>query len=137
MGAGENRKLMEDVFGALTEGNDALFIEAMADDMRWIWMGSGRWSRVFEGKQAILNDLWSAVRATLAPPYKVTAQRFIAEGDHVAIEATGSNTTRDGRQYENRYCWVCELSGGKIHELREYMDTELVTSIFKEEQQKN
>ncbi len=25
--------------------------------------------------------------------------------------------------YENRYCWVIEVSNGRVCELREYMDT--------------
>lgn len=121
---------MQFIFSELSKGNDAPFLEAMADDMQWTWMGSGQWSRTFTGKQSVLGELWSAVRATLQPPYKVVAHRFIADEDYVVVEATGQNTTPDGKLYNNKYCWVCRLSAGKLHELREYMDTQLVTETF-------
>lgn len=92
--------------------------------------GAGQWSKTFDGKQAILEELWSAVRATLVPPYRVVADRFIADGDYVAVEARGENTTPDGKKYNNKYCWICRISEGKIHELKEYMDTQLVTETF-------
>ena len=41
----------------------------------------------FKGKDHVLGDLWSAVRKTLNPPYKVIANNFIAEGDYVTVEA--------------------------------------------------
>lgn len=121
---------MQAIFSELEKGNDKPFLEAMADDMRWIWMGTGQWSKVFDGKKAVLNGLWAAVKTTLVPPFKVVAHRFIADGDYVVVEASGENKTPQGKKYNNRYCWVCRLSEGKIHELKEYMDTQLVTETF-------
>jgi uncharacterized protein len=95
-------------------------------------MGSGRWGKSFVGKEAVVTKLWSAVRATLAPPHKITARRFIADGEYVAVEAQGHNVTPEGKAYNNKYCWVCRIVDGKIRELNEYMDTELVTSTFHE-----
>jgi uncharacterized protein len=126
-----NKELMQDIFAELSEGKDTLFIEAMADEMKWIWMGSGQWSKTFDGKKEILGTLWGAVRETLKPPYKVHAKSFIADGDYVVIEAVGENTTPEGKKYQNKYCWVCKIIDGKIYELKEYMDTQLVTETFK------
>ncbi|HMF70032.1 MAG TPA: nuclear transport factor 2 family protein [Flavitalea sp.] len=131
MNTADNKKLMQFIFDELAKGNDQPFVEAMADDMQWTWMGSGQWSRSFVGKQSVLGELWSAVRATLKPPYKVIAHRFIADGEYVVVEASGQNTTPDGKSYNNKYCWVCRISEGKLHELNEYMDTQLVTETFK------
>ena len=131
MNTADNKKLMQFIFDELSKGNDQPFVEAMADDMQWTWMGSGQWSRSFVGKQSVLGELWSAVRATLKPPYKVIAHRFIADGEYVVVEASGQNTTPDGKSYNNKYCWVCRISEGKLHELNEYMDTQLVTETFK------
>jgi ketosteroid isomerase-like protein len=130
MSTTDNKKIMQFIFLELSAGNDEPFLDAMADDMQWTWMGSGQWSRTFKGKQAVLDELWSAVRTTLKPPYKVIAHRFIADEDYVAVEASGQNTTPEGKVYNNKYCWVCRISGGKLHELREYMDTQLVTDTF-------
>jgi uncharacterized protein len=130
MNATMNKQLMQDIFSALSTGDDQPFIDAMASDMKWIWMGSGQWEKIFDGKKSILDELWTAVKQTLVPPYMVKAERFITDGDYVVVEAVGQNTTPDGRKYHNKYCWVCCIRAGQIHELREYMDTDLVTKTF-------
>ncbi|CCH01102.1 hypothetical protein FAES_3093 [Fibrella aestuarina BUZ 2] len=130
MSAIENKQLMETIFAELSAGNDQPFLAAMADDMQWRWMGSGQWAKTFQGKQAVVNDLWGAVKTTLLPPYRATATRIMADGDYVVVEATGNNSTPDGKIYDNRYCWVCHIEGGKLRAINEYMDTELVSNTF-------
>lgn len=130
MSATANKRLMRAVMLEMSQGNIEPLIEAMSDDMRWTWMGSGRWSHTFEGKDAVVNELLAAVKATLAQSFEVVFHSLIAEADYVVIEHSGRSTTRDGRPYHNKYCWVCRFADGKMRELREYMDTELVTETF-------
>ena len=56
--------------------------------------------------------------------------RFIADGDYVVVEAHGSNTTKSGKPYNNHYCFVFRIDGGKLKEVTEYLDTELVTTAL-------
>lgn len=130
MSANDNKRLMQDIFSEMSEGNLEPFIDAMAEDMRWTWMGTGRWSRTFEGKESVVDELLAAVKETLTDSFEVIPHHFFAEGDYVVIEHSGRNTTHDGRPYNNKYCWVCRFADGKLCELREYMDTELVTETF-------
>lgn len=121
---------MKEIFAEMGQGNLDPFVDAMGDDMQWTWMGSGQWSHTFKGKESVVNELLAAVKKTLKPPYQVIPHFFIADGDYVVVEHTCKNTTPDGRPYNNKYCWVCRFSDGKLRELREYMDTELVTKTF-------
>jgi len=130
MKAKENKKMIQYIFYKLSKGNDNPFLDAMAEEMQWHWMGTGQLSKTFKGKSSVLNELWSSVKTTITQPYKVVPQRFIADGDYVVVESVGSNTTTDGKQYNNKYCWVLLIKKGKIYELNEYMDTELVTQTF-------
>lgn len=130
MSATDNKRLMQGIFSEMSQGNLEPFVDAMAEDMRWTWMGTGRWSHTFEGKASVVNELLAAVKETLSQSFEVIPHSFIAEGDHVVVEHSGRNTTLDGRPYHNRYCWVCRFADGKLRELREYMDTELVTETF-------
>ena len=72
------------------------------------------------------------MRSKIAGRIKMTGDRFIAEGDSVVVEARGSNTTRTGKTYNNRYCFVFRLSGGKLQEVTEYLDTELLVTALSE-----
>lgn len=121
---------MQHVFAEMAKGNLDPFVDILAEDMKWSWMGTETWTRTFDGKEAVVNELLAEVKKTLTEPYEITPQRFITEGNYLVIEHTGKNTTPDGRPYHNRYCWVCRFSGGKLQEMREYMDTELVTKTF-------
>jgi ketosteroid isomerase-like protein len=60
----------------------------------------------------------------------VSAQRFIAEGDMVVVEARGRGTTKAGKPYDNTYCMVFRLANGKIEEVIEYSDTALIQAVL-------
>lgn len=133
MSTSDNKQLMQNIFAEMSKGNLDPFIDAMAEDIQWTWMGTEKWSHTFKGKESVVNELLAAVKSTLTEPFEINTHSFIAEGDYVVIEHSGKNTTPDGRPYNNKYCWVCRLSEGKIRELREYMDTELVTKTFEDQ----
>lgn len=46
-----------------------------------------------------------------------------ADGDVVIVEERMRATLAGGARYENDYCFVFTVAGGKIREVREYMDT--------------
>lgn len=130
MSAIDNKKLMQEIFAGLANRNGTLFTEAMADDFRWINIGTNKWSGSFDGKQAVLRDLLGPLRAKLMERSRTVAHRFFAEGDHVIVEARGDNVTREGKPYNNEYCFVFRLSDGKIAEVKEYADTALIEAVL-------
>jgi len=132
MSASENKELLQSIFAELAKGNSRPFVENMDDDFRWIVTGTTKWSRTYEGKQSVLNDLFGELRLRIEGNITTTATRFIAEEDFVVVEARGSNVTKSGVPYNNAYCFVFRLYEGKLKEVTEYLDTELVTSTFGE-----
>ena len=130
MVAARNKQLMQQVFAEMAEGSGTAFLDAMADDVRWTITGTTAWSRTYEGKQAVIDELLRPLRAQLSRLNRITAHRFVAEGDIVVVEAQGDVTTRGGKPYNNSYCWVIRLADGRIRELTEYMDTALVEAVL-------
>jgi ketosteroid isomerase-like protein len=126
----DNRALIEGILTELERGNSRPFVEAMADDVRWITPGSSAWSRTFEGKPAVLNDLLGPVRSQLVERVRLTRRRVMADGDLVVVEARGQATTRRGQPYNNDYCFIYRIAGGKIAEVTEYLDTELACAAL-------
>ena len=125
-----NRALMQQIFSGLAQGDGALFFERMADDVRWRIIGTTKWSRTYSGKQEILQDMIGRTRAVLAQRLKLVPQRFIADGELVAVEAHGDSATKTGVPYRNEYCMVFRIAGGQIAEITEYCDTQLVAAVF-------
>jgi uncharacterized protein len=124
------KKRLEYVFGETAKGNGQPFLDALADDAEWTIIGSTSWSKTYRGKAAILSDLIAPLRRVLAPPRKSHAHHMIAEGNMVAVQGQGENITRDGRKYENTYCWVFAFRDGQIRCVTEYADTELMRSVL-------
>ena len=125
-----NKKLIQEIFAAAGNPDPAvrdrsLFVASLADDATWTVTGQYSWSRTFTGKPSILNDLHGHVRTRLVERTRTIAHRFIADGDYVVVEAKGDNLTREGVRYDNDYCLVFRLEGGRIKEIREYCDSVL------------
>jgi ketosteroid isomerase-like protein len=102
----------------------------MADDVTWRWMGVNQWTRAFVGKQIVVDKLFGGATETLGPSSSIEVHHVHADGECVVVEHSGRNTLPDGRRYDNNYCWVLRFHDGFIAEVREYMDTQLVTETF-------
>lgn len=130
MGASENKQKMQKIFSAMAQGDPSLFVESLADNIQWKIIGTTPFSRIFNGKQAVLTELMGPLGEQIEGRIKIIGDRFIADDDFVVVEARGDNLTKSGKPYNNTYCWVSRFENGKIAELVEYMDTALVLSTF-------
>lgn len=126
----DNRWIITSIFAELEQGNPRPFADALAENVRWTTRGSSVWSRTFEGKSVVLEQLLGPVRAQLVERVRLSVRRILADWDHVVVEATGRATTKAGRPYNNEYCFVYKLAGGKIVEVAEYLDTDLAAEVL-------
>jgi uncharacterized protein len=124
------KRCVSDIMGAMSEGRVRPLFDAMAEDVTWRWMGVNQWSRTFRGKQTIVDTLFGGATEALGPSSSVEVHCIHADGDFVIVEHSGRNELPDGRHYDNNYCWVFRFQDGLIQEVREYMDTQLVTETF-------
>jgi ketosteroid isomerase-like protein len=130
MSAEDNKKLVREAYEAVSRGDVDGFLGRMSDDVRWVMTGTHRFAKTFIGKPDILENLFAPLGDKLADGIKLQLDTVIAEGDRVVVEARGTSATRSGGSYNNIYCNVLTVRGGKIVEVHEYLDTELVTKVF-------
>lgn len=130
MSAIENKQLMENICSELEKGNGQPFLESMADDFCWHITGTTKWSGTYKGKASVRRDLLGPLMSQFVERYTNVPVRLIAEDDFVVVECRGKATTKSGKSYNNTYCWVCRFGNGKLRELTEYLDTELVTAAL-------
>jgi ketosteroid isomerase-like protein len=126
----QNKEMMQRIFSELSRGNSRPFVDALADDVRWTLTGTTGWSRTYDGKRAVQGELLGPLFAQFADEYRSEARRFIAEGDYVVVEARGRVTTKAGQPYHNSYCYVCRIAHGRVSEITEYFDTQLVATAL-------
>jgi uncharacterized protein len=124
------KERMREIMNSMSQGRVGPLVDAMAEDVTWRWMGVTQWSRTFEGKQLVVDTLFGGARETLSPSSGVEVHYIHGDGDFVVVEHSGRNRLPDGRRYDNNYCWVFRFQDELIQEVREYMDTQLVTETF-------
>jgi len=128
MGAAENKEVIRKMREA--KGIDAI-LATMSDDVRWTLIGSTKFSGTLNGKQEIVEKLFKPIFAELETPGSNVIDNIIAEGDYVVVQQRGTGRrTKSGKDYNNTYCIVYRVADGKIKEITEYCDTELVTAAF-------
>jgi ketosteroid isomerase-like protein len=61
----------------------------------------------------------------------------MAEDVHFTIIGTtkysgtvSSSIAKNGSPYNNTYCYIFRIADGKVRDVTDYLDTELITSVF-------
>jgi len=127
----ENKQLLHRIFQEMSMGDSRPFVNALADGVTWKVMGRTQWSGTYRGKETVLKELLRPLQARLADRYRASADRIIAEGSYVVVQARGQAVTTGGAQYNNEYCFIYRVENGQIQEVTEYLDTELVTATLR------
>jgi hypothetical protein len=123
MDGAASKALVERYFAALRAGDPAL-PELLSDDVTWWVPESSPLGGIHQGKDAVLalmgsgTDLYDA-----SVPLEITIQSLIAEASRVAVQLVIDARTAKGEPYRNHYHFAFEVRGGRIHAVREYLDT--------------
>jgi ketosteroid isomerase-like protein len=131
MSAADNKKLIEEAFQAWGRGDGNAFFNLLADDVHWTVIGNTVVSRTYTSKNGFLEGAAKPLTGKLAGGIVPTVRDIIAEGDKVVLQWDGRGTGKNGTIYSQTYCWVMRVENGKVREGTAYLDTELITQLFK------
>ncbi|MGO9267913.1 MAG: nuclear transport factor 2 family protein [Candidatus Binataceae bacterium] len=131
MSAMENRKLVEDAFAKWSRGDGSAFFALLADDVHWTVIGSTPVSRTYTSKRAFEEGAVQPLGTKLASAIQPTVRDILADGEKIALQWEGRATAKNGTIYNQTYCWVMRFENGKVSEGTAYLDTELITQIWK------
>ena len=130
MGTAENKHVVLDFYEAGARGDMDACFALLADDITWTNIGSTRFSGRYTGKQALAGELLGPLFAQLKAGISSKIERLVAEGDTVVAQTSGAAETANGTPYNNTYCQVIQIRDGRIANVKEYMDTALIDSVF-------
>jgi uncharacterized protein len=129
MSAAENKKLLQDIFVRLAEGDTRAMSEAMAEDFRWVFPGGWSWSRAWEPRRVVLDELLRPLMAQFNG-YRSEASLILGDGDRVVVQARAHATTKRGDPYEQTYYYIFRVTDGRLTEVVEHCDTALVERVL-------
>ena len=130
MSAAENKEIIRTMFAELSKGNADAFLSTLADDVNFTIIGLTKFSGVFKGKAELVAKVLVPLGAQLENGLTMHVDNLIAEGDNVVLQGRGESTTKSGQAYNNTYAQVFRLENGKVQQVTEYLDTELVNAVF-------
>ncbi len=130
VGIAENKQIVINFYAAAARGDMDTCFALLADEVTWTNIGSTKFSGTFAGKQELVERLLGPLFSQLRAGIRSEIERLTAEDDIVVAQTSGSAETLDGRPYNNTYCQVIRIRDGKIIEVKEYLDTALVTEVF-------
>jgi uncharacterized protein len=130
MTAEEKKELVTRTWAAFGKGDIKAAFANMSDNVSWLVPGNTPGvSGLKRGKDEILKFM-SGVGDIFPEGLQSEIRKAHCDGDTVIVELTNRGKVRNGKQYENEYCFVFELEDGKIRRIREYADTQKARDIL-------
>ncbi len=130
MGVADNKQIVRSFYEAGNRGDLDACSGLIADEVTWTNIGTTSLSGTYRGKPELMEKLLGPLFGQLKAGIKTEIERLLGEGDYVIALTSGTAETTDGRPYNNRYCQVIRLEGGKFVEVTEYFDTQLASEVF-------
>jgi ketosteroid isomerase-like protein len=128
--AEENEALVREAFAPWEAGDSGPFFELVADDVHWEVIGTTPASGVFESKQALIEGAFGPLLAKLEGPLVTKLVDVTACGEKVFLQHTSHGVGTNGVVYDQAYCFAMRMDGGRIVEIRAYIDTDVLRRVL-------
>ena len=120
------------LFKGLENGDGAAFFAHVADDVDWTVEGTHPLAGHYHSKSEFREHTFAKLAKVLPHGAQLHVTNLITSGDWAVVELQSMSTANNGLRFDNRYCWVVRFAGGKIVEVRAYLDSALVQRLFDE-----
>ncbi len=125
-----NKQIVAEFMEVFSTGDQDRYLAMMGDSATW-WVGgsiegiSGTYNKEeFRTMSGGLAEICKGGAIGLKPV------AWAAEGDRVAVETESYAELNNGRVYNNLYHFVFIVRDGKIHQIKEFLDTEHTRAVF-------
>ena len=130
MTAEQNAEFVRRTWQDLTAGKVDAALANMSDEVSWLIQGNvPNVSGLKRGKEEVRKFV-SGIGQAFPQGLQTEIRKTHVAGDTVIVELTNRGKAFNGKDYENEYCFVFELEGGKIRRIREYVDMHKVVQTL-------
>jgi hypothetical protein len=120
----ENTRIVKDFFAALGRGDRQALLALSAEDIEWIIPGKD-WAlagthRGHAGLTSLLKKASETTQISYPKP-----PEFVAQGDRVIVIGFATGTVvATKKPFEDHWVFAMTVRGGKLVQIREYIDTQ-------------
>ena len=131
------KEYVDELFGYLRTGKSGLFFARVADDVEWKVMGTHPLAGSYHGKADFLAHTFQRLDKVLQEGVVLKVNGVLVSGDTAIVEMESLSTAKNGRPFNNTYCWIARFEGDMIVEVRAYLDSALVQRLIDENEMKS
>ena len=128
MSVQDNKKVVKDLFDAISKGDVAAISALTTEDVTWWVVPNNKFSGL-HSKSAWL-EIIPQLFAGAAGPLTFRIDEVTAEDDRVSMTAKGHLLLRSGKVYESDYHFLLWVRDGKVSACKEYADSVHIGQIF-------
>jgi ketosteroid isomerase-like protein len=126
-----NKALAAEFFERFSANDIDGALATLADDATWRLPGKpGRMPVAGVQSKEMIGRVFRTMAGRLKDGLALKVKGMVAEGDRVAVEAESWGELTNGRVYNQEYHFLIVFRGGKIGEVREYLDTQHVLETW-------
>lgn len=127
-----NEEVVREYFERLGRGDARGAFGLLSDPFSYRVMGSTPISGESRGMKELVEKTLRPFTSRLeGGAIELIPDEFIVAGENVVVLAHSKGTCTSGLPYNNEYAFLFRVRGGRISEIREYLDTALVeTAVF-------
>lgn len=125
----KTRAVIERFLEAINAGDQESVLACLAPDMHFWMPGSTEIHGHFDGIDEF-TQVSLGVFERLSEQIVLTVDNLIIGGEYAAGQARGTARTKKGEPYNNNYCFIWRVQNGRITEMTEYHDTDLVRRVL-------
>ena len=130
MSAEQNAELVRQTWQDLLKGRIDAALANMSDEVSWLIPGNvPNVSGLKRGKEEVRKFV-AGIGQAFPQGLQTEIRKTHLAGDSVILELTNRGKAFNGKDYENEYCFVFEVEGGKIRRIREYVDMHKVVQTL-------
>lgn len=126
----KNKALITEFMTVFSSGDVEGIMSYLADDATWWVAGTMPGVSGTKSKDEFRQMLTGLAATTTTGAIRLTPLAFTAEGERVAVETESYSELKNGRVYNNLYHFVFVVRDGKIHAVKEFLDTEHTVAVF-------
>lgn len=129
MTAADSKRVVLAAWETFKTRDPALIAKMFTADAEWLAPANNATAAALSGPSHLVGGngiarmIGQEIWRLFASNVTVDIRGVYADGNVVIIEERMRATLRNGNDYDNDYCFVFELQDGRIHRVREYLDT--------------